>query len=86
MKTLIMKSPPVLCYFVPLSSKFLPHNPILKHPWPMFFPQSDRLRKHSYKTTGKIIVLQFLIHYHAMMIHYEKYDQQVHKRICKFTV
>ena len=27
-----------------------------------------------------------MIHDHALMIHYEKYDQQVHIQMCKLTV
>jgi hypothetical protein len=34
----------------------------------------------------KIIHKVSMIHDHALMIHYEKYDQQVHTQICKFTV
>jgi len=34
----------------------------------------------------KIIRKFSMIHDHALMIHYKKYDQHVHTQVCKFTV
>jgi len=42
MMLFIMKLSPVSCSFRPLSSKYSPQHPVLKHPQSMFFRQCDR--------------------------------------------
>ena len=42
MKLPIMYFSPITCYLVPLSPKYSPQHPILKHPQPSFLPQFQR--------------------------------------------
>jgi len=42
MKLLIMQSSPASCHILPLSSKYSPQHPVLKHPQPMLFPYAKR--------------------------------------------
>jgi hypothetical protein len=42
MTLLIMQSPTVPCYLVPLKSIYVSQRSILEHPQPMFPPQCDR--------------------------------------------
>jgi hypothetical protein len=42
MKVLIMKFSPLPCYPVPLTPKYSPKHPILKHSQPTFLPQCQR--------------------------------------------
>ena len=44
-KALIMQFSPLPCYLVPLSLKYSPQHPILKHPQPTFLPQSTTATK-----------------------------------------
>jgi len=41
-KLLVMSSPPLPCYLVPLRPKYSPQHPVLKHPQPTFIPQFER--------------------------------------------
>ena len=41
-KLLIMYFSPLLCYLAPLTPKYSPQHPILKHPQPTFLPQCQR--------------------------------------------
>jgi hypothetical protein len=38
MQPLLMQSPPVPCYLVPLRTKHFPQHPILERPLPIFIP------------------------------------------------
>jgi len=38
MKFLVVKSSPASCHFLPLSSKYSPQHPVLRHPQSVFFP------------------------------------------------
>ena len=63
-KLLIMKFSPLPFYFDPLKPIYSPQHPILKHLELTFLPQCDGpsfTHTHTYKTTGKIIVLYILI-------------------------
>jgi len=41
-KLLLVQSSPLPCYLVPLTLKYLPQNPILRHPQPTFLSQCER--------------------------------------------
>ena len=59
-----MQLSPFPYHFAPLSTKYSPQHPILKHPQPAFLPQCQRPVSHPYKTTGKIIVLIYYYYYY----------------------
>jgi hypothetical protein len=42
MQLLSMQLPPIFCHFITLRPKYLPQNPILKHPQPVFLPECER--------------------------------------------
>jgi hypothetical protein len=53
-----MKFSPHPCYLVPLSAKYSPQQPILKHPQPTFLPQCQRPSFTPTQNKGKIIVIE----------------------------
>jgi hypothetical protein len=55
MKLLIMQFPPTSCHLIPIRSKYSPHHSVLKHRQ-LSLTVRDQV-SHSYRTTGKIIVL-----------------------------
>ena len=58
MKFLTVLSHPVLCYFIPLSPKYLPQNPILSL-YSVLSVTDQGL--HPYQTAGKFILLFIII-------------------------
>ena len=58
MKLLIMQSPPVSCYILPMKHKYLPQHPIFEHPHLVCVILNVQ---EPHKTTGKITVLNILI-------------------------
>jgi hypothetical protein len=50
-----------LPYFLPLRPKYLPLNPILEHPQPMFVPYVRDQDLHLHTTTGNVIVQHILM-------------------------
>jgi len=43
-KLIVMQSPPLPCYLVPLKPKYLPQLPLFEHFQPVVFPQHERPR------------------------------------------
>jgi hypothetical protein len=60
MKFLIVQLPPFSRRLIPLRSKYSSQNPVLKHPQSMLFPSVRDKVSHTYKTTGRIMVLYIL--------------------------
>jgi hypothetical protein len=58
MKLLILQFSPTSCHFLSFRSKYPPHSPALKPTQSVFLPL---YHDHSYRTTGKMIVLCILI-------------------------
>jgi hypothetical protein len=56
-----MQFSPASYHFNPRRAKYFPQYPVLKHPQCMFLPECENQVSHSYKSTGKFIVLYILI-------------------------
>ena len=60
-KLLIMWSPPLSHYIIPLRTKYIPQHHIFRHPQPMFSHNVRDQISHPYTLKGKIIVPYVLI-------------------------
>jgi hypothetical protein len=52
-----MQFSPAFCNFHPVRPKHLPQHPVIDRPQPVLFPWCKRQVSYTYKTTGKVAVL-----------------------------